>query len=291
MSVTSRKIKTSHAGISLSETSGSGLPVLMLHGNSAASEAFRMQLAGEPGEAFRLVAVDLPGHGASADAFDPERTYTMPGYADTMVEVLSELGIDRAAVFGWSLGGHVAMELLPRFPGMVGLMICGAPPVGRTPEEIQAGFLPNPNAALAGKPDFTDDEVEIFARATLGDHAADAALRNAIVRTDGRARAVMLASFFTGQASDQRALVEKTDVPVAVVNGAGDPVVNLRYLESIAWGNLWDKHCYVLRDAAHAPFLEVPETFNEIFVRFANDMEARAKRGSRGSGAAKVVAA
>lgn len=289
MSVSSRTIKTSHADIAVSETSGDGLPAVMLHGNSSCKEAFRLQLNGEVGESHRLVAIDLPGHGASSDAFDPERTYCMPGYADAVVETLAAMGVERATVFGCSLGGHIGLELLPRFDGLVGLMITGAPPVGRSPEEIQAGFKPTPHIGLVGKPEFTDEDVEIFAAACFG-AAADEMLRQAIVRTDGRARALMFASLFAGQASDQRQLAVGSDIPIAIVNGADDPLVNLDYVGSLPYRSLWDQHCYVLRGAGHAPFVQAPDPFNGVFARFLDDMEKRAARSPRREVSSTAVA-
>lgn len=288
MSVTNRKIKTSHADIAFSETSGGGLPVLFIHGNSSCKEVFRRQLESPIGDTYHLIAIDLPGHGASSDAFEPERSYTMPGYADAAVETLALLGVQSAVVFGWSLGGHVALEMIPRFGGLVGLMITGAPPVGRSPEEIQAGFRPTPHIGLAGKPEFTAEDVEIFAVATCG-QPVDPVLRQAIVRTDGRARGMMFASLFAGQASDQRKLAENSPVPIAVVNGTDDPLVNLAYVNGLSYRNLWDNHCYVLRGAGHASFLQAPEAFNAIVTRFLGEM---AKRGTKsGGGRSKVAAA
>ncbi len=288
MSVTNTTVKTSHADIAVAETSGEGLPVVLIHGNSACKEVFNPQLESELGERYHMVAVDLPGHGASSDAFDPERTYTMPGYADAMVEVLAMMGIDRAVVYGWSLGGHIGMEMLPRYPGLAGLMISGAPPVGQSMEEIQAGFRPLPDAALAGKPEFTDEEVEIFALGNYGP-PVEPMMRRAIARTDGRARAVMITNLFTGQASNQRDLAINSPVPLAIVNGAEDPLVNLDYVGSLPYGNLWDKHCFVLRGAGHAPFLRVPEAFNKVMARFLDDMAKRAQ--ARGGKAADTAAA
>jgi pimeloyl-ACP methyl ester carboxylesterase len=45
-----------------------------------------------------------------------------------MAEFLALIGVDRAVVFGWSLGGHIGLEMVSRFPGMLGLMITGTPP-------------------------------------------------------------------------------------------------------------------------------------------------------------------
>jgi pimeloyl-ACP methyl ester carboxylesterase len=60
----------------------------MLHGNSSCKEAFDRQLNGALGDEFRLIAIDLPGHGASSDAADPNRTYSFPGYAEAAIAVL-----------------------------------------------------------------------------------------------------------------------------------------------------------------------------------------------------------
>lgn len=275
MSVSNRVIKTSHADIAVAETSGKGLPVLFIHGNSNCKEALRKQYEGPVGEAYRVIAMDLPGHGASSNAFDPQRTYTMPGYADVAIELLRELGIDKAAVFGWSLGGHVALEMIPRFAGTVGVMITGTPPVGKKPEEIMAGFRPSPHIGLVGQAELSPEEMEILIAATCG-IPADPAMRAAVLRADGQSRAVMFASLLTGQASDQRQIVETSSVPVAVANGADDALVNVDYVNTLRYRNLWDNHCYVLRGAGHTPFFQVPEAFNAILMRFLDDMSKRA---------------
>jgi pimeloyl-ACP methyl ester carboxylesterase len=200
--------------------------------------------------------------------------------------------VKQAAVFGWSLGGHVGLEMLPRFPGLTGLMITGTPPVGNTPDAVMAGFRPNPHAALLGKPELAPEELEILLAANYGGHA-DALLTSAARRTDGRARSIMFTGLFSGRLSDQRALAECTAVPIAVVNGADDPVVNADYVGSLRYKALWDEHGYVLRGLGHAPFLQAPDLFNPILGRFMQDMQARSTTTFRGGPrrAAAVAAA
>ena len=275
MSSSDRTVTTSHADIAVSETAGSGVPIVMIHGNSSNRRVFARQMDGAVGDGHRVIALDLPGHGESSDAQEPDRTYTMAGYAEAVIETLAAMDVDRAAVFGWSLGGHIGLELIARFPGMIGLMITGTTPVGRAPEEIQSGFQPSPHIGLAGKADFSAEEAGIFAFATYGDPQS-AEAHQAIARTDGRARAVMFASLFAGQASDQRKIAETSPVPLAVVNGEHDPLVDLDYIGSLAYANLWEEHCFVLRGAGHAPFMQVPDVFNPTFERFAADMNMRA---------------
>jgi pimeloyl-ACP methyl ester carboxylesterase len=264
------------------QTTGRGMPVLFLHGNSSCKEAFRKQFGGEAADSYRLIAFDLPGHGASSDAFDPRRTYSMPGYADVAMEVLAALGVDRAAIVGWSLGGHIALEMLAAWPGAVGAMICGTPPVRRDAPSIQMGFQPNPAVFLAGKNVFTAEDYAAFAELTLGKFANDPELKQALQRTDGNARQMMFESLLAGQASDQRQIAETSTLPLAVVNGEKDPLVNLAYIAGVAYRALWEKHCFVLRGLSHVPFLDAPEVFNPLFARFAADMAKRhAKDGSR----------
>lgn len=290
MSVVERVVRTSHADLAVAETSGDKLPLVMIHGNSSCKEVFRHQLRSPVGETYRLIAVDLPGHGRSGDARDPEETYTMPGYAEAVVELLEAMDIKQAAVFGWSLGGHVGLEMIPRFPGMAGLMIMGAPPVGNTPEAVMAGFRPSPHAGLLGKPELTAEELQIFLAANYGTHA-DALLTSAARRTDGRARAIMFGGLFGGKLSDQRAIAESTTIPIAVVNGADDPVVNTDYVGSLHYKALWDQHCYVLRSLTHAALLQAPDVFNPILGRFMHDMDARAAGSRQKSGRRATVAA
>ena len=285
---TKQTIHTSRADIAVHTSAGTGLPLILLHGNSSCKEVFARQMEGSVGEAYNLVAIDLPGHGASSDAFDPAATYSISGYAETVLEVIAALGIKRAAIYGWSLGGHVAIDLIPRFAGLAGVMITGTPPIRPTLESFQAGFKPEPVAALFGQETLSEAEMDAFARAVYGS-ADSAAFRAALARTDGKARRMMIENIFNGQTADQRQIVETSDIPVAIVDGAHDPFVNLDYVAGLSIPSLWESHCFILRGAAHAPFLTHADRFDPILARFAADVAkrtARRRRAPKGAAAA-----
>ncbi len=267
-------LETSHAAISVRQTHGKAMPVLLLHGNSSSKDVFRRQMEGRIGTQYQLIAMDFPGHGASSDAFDPARSYTISGYADAAIEVLEKLDIDHAVVLGWSLGGHVGIEMMTGFPGLIGLMISGTPPIGNTIPAIQEGFRPHPHLGLTGRADLTEDDLRNFKEMTLGG-CADEALDGALKRADGRARSNMFEHLIAGANSDQRRIAETSTVPLAVVNGAEDPIVNTDYLTGLSYAKLWDRRCYLIPRTRHAPFLEAPEVFNQIFLRFLRRMEGR----------------
>ena len=110
------------------------------------------------------------------------RTYTRPGLADAAVELLGKLGMAEAIIFGWSLGDHIAIEVVHR---MRGLMITGTPPVGGN--NITQGFAGLPHAGLASRQNLSEAEIDTFLEAIF-ETSVEPFLRDPIARTDGRFR-------------------------------------------------------------------------------------------------------
>ena len=259
------QLSTSHGSIVVEETGRGDLPVLLIHGNSLSREVFRKQLGGALSRTYRLVAFDLPGHGDSGDALNASRTYTRPGLADAAIEVLGLLGFGEVVVVGWSLGGHIALEMASQFSGIKGLLVCGAPPVSR--HNMAEGFIPRPHMKLAGQQHLAPSEIDAFCEAIFG-APIPVVFRRAMQRADGLARKTIFEAARSGVGVDQRSLVENLDVPLAVVNGSQDPFVNLDYFEAPKYANLWEGRCHRLPGLKHAPFWEAPDVFDDLLGRF-----------------------
>lgn len=274
MSLRAHRIRTRHAEVSLVETSGRSMAVLLLHGAAAAKEVFSRQLSHPMGDMYRMIALDWPGHGASENAADPAACYSVTGLADVASEVLAALGIERAAVFGWSMGGHVAIELAATHPGIAGLMLTGAPPVAPGVIGMLRGFHANWDMLLASKEVYSPRDAERFAKLCFGDNPEPAFL-DMILRSDGRARAHFPKSLMRGEGADQRRTIERTDIPVAVVNGADDHFVRVGYPDSLTFRALFEDRCHVVEGAGHAPFWQQPEQFNLILQRFLKHVYSR----------------
>lgn len=265
-----KTIRTAFADIAVLETFGSGTPVLLLHGNSTCKEVFHAQIEGEVGCTARLIAIDLPGHGESGNAHSAT-TYSLPGYADTVAAVLDAMKIDEVILLGWSLGGHIALELLQRRAGITGVVIAGAPPFGRGLTGMLRAFHLNPALLLATRTRLDRNEVEQLARICFGD-GADAHLTAMIARTDPKARRALFRSLIQGQGVNQKAAAEQSPVPLAIINGAHEPFARLDYLESLDYGHLWDGRCHVIDNCGHAPFLERPDAFNPLLLRYLREI-------------------
>jgi pimeloyl-ACP methyl ester carboxylesterase len=98
------------------ETRGAGRPLLVLHGAYMTVEAMG-SLVPDLAETRRVISVELQGHGRTADVAD--RPITYEGMADDVAALLRHLGIDEADVFGFSMGGGVALQLAIRHPDSV----------------------------------------------------------------------------------------------------------------------------------------------------------------------------
>ena len=274
MVVSHRTIRTEQADLRLSQSSGSGIPIVLIHGSGSSRAVFARQFDSPLAAAYRLIAFDLPGHGESSDARDPANDYTIAGLAQSAAQLLDIMGIDRAVVFGWSLGGHVAIELASFHQAVAGLMLTGAPPVSKGPFGMLRGFHAHWDMLLASKKIYSERDAERFETLCFG-NTADPSFRQVILRTDGRLRSAVTRGMFTGKGADQKQVVEQAAFPVAIVNGENDPLVRLGYFETLAYSSLWE-HCHVISGAAHAPFWERPDLFNPLLARF---VETVAKQG------------
>ena len=95
-----------------------GAPLLLIHGIGGSLESWTPLLYALPDR--DIVMVDCPGVGRSER---PARPIRVPAIADYIVGAARELGIERADVLGYSLGGAVAQEIAHRHAGFVGKLV------------------------------------------------------------------------------------------------------------------------------------------------------------------------
>ena len=135
---------------------------------------------------------------------------------------------------------------------VAGLAITGTPPIGHNAADFAAGFRPVEHMGLTGKESFSEADIQDYARETAGVTAPF--LEDAVRRTDGRARKLMLEAAMAARGADQRDVASKSPVPIAVITGADEPFINNDYLAAFPYRNLWDRTVHVIPDSGHAPF-------------------------------------
>lgn len=253
------------------DSGGEAPAILFVHGNSSSSQAFERQFQGSLVDDFRLVALDLPGHGDSGRV--PVTEYGLPFYARRIVGLASLLGISDAVLVGWSLGGHIVLECADSMPAVPGVLIFGTPPLG-APPNIEQAFLPNPDFAVGMTGQLTGEQAAAYARSFLGDtpNAQLAAQFAAdILATDPNAREGLALSV-GGAFVDEVELVARMKRPLAILHGKQERLANLAYIESLSMPSLWRGEVQLIEDAGHAPHLETPEVFNRLLAEFVRDV-------------------
>src|SRR5262245_7461013 len=97
------------------EIHGSGETLLVLHGAFMTVELMSA-LVDQLAARHQVVAVEFQGHGHTADI---ERPFGYGLFADDAAALLAHLEVEEAAVYGYSLGGGVALQLGLRYPERV----------------------------------------------------------------------------------------------------------------------------------------------------------------------------
>jgi 2-succinyl-6-hydroxy-2,4-cyclohexadiene-1-carboxylate synthase len=112
--------------------------LLLLHGFLGRGDDFD-HLVPALSQQYRCLCIDLPGHGQTEVHSADETLYQMPATALAIVELLDALQIQQAALYGYSMGGRLALYLALQFPNRLShLILESASPGLRTPADRQA---------------------------------------------------------------------------------------------------------------------------------------------------------
>lgn len=122
----------------------SGEPVILLHGWATSLYSFRFQLEDLARAGFRALAIDFRGHGLS-DKPRGSGAYTREALVGDVVQVMRAMGIARAVIVGWSMGGAVALQLALERPELVSKLVLVNPAGLAAIPMIRASALLSPS--------------------------------------------------------------------------------------------------------------------------------------------------
>lgn len=248
--------------------------LLFIHGNSLNIQLFRNQLNNPALNKYRIVAPDLPGHGASAKSDNPEKDYGILNFIDILQQLVKELNLKNIVLVGHSLGGHIAIHLMSALQkskiAVKGIAIMGTPPLTLPPVMDQA-FLPNPAMGLAFKGELSNDEMEMLTSAFVHRETAFEMVKNSIKTADPLVRPMIGQSIATQLAEDESLILKNADVPLAVLHGKKDELVNVQYISELGL-QLWENNIHYIADAGHCTFLENPAGFNAKLADFCREI-------------------
>jgi pimeloyl-ACP methyl ester carboxylesterase len=181
------------------EEHGEGPPLVLLHGGLMTIDLNFAIALPALAQRHRVIAVELQGHGHTADI---DRPPTFPAFAADVVALLDHLGIERADVVGFSLGGLTGYELVISHPERVRrAVLASADHRNDRPGELDPALLP------------TQDDFQAMRDAYIATAPKAGAFDTMAEKTSGLVQA------FTGWTDAQ---LRAVDLPVLVLVGDTD---------------------------------------------------------------------
>ena len=265
-------------GLALHVTrAGTGPPLLLLHGFTGSADTWT-PLRESLGDRYTTIAPDFAGHGRSDAPLDPSR-YALSRFADDLVVILDTLGVQRAAVLGYSMGGRAALSFaLAHGDRVAALVLESASPGITDPGERATRLESDADLAASIERDGVARFVARWERLPLWE--SQAALPST-VRT--RLHTQRLRNHADGLANSLRGAGAAADVPVlGRLRGHTTPtllIAGALDAKYVALAGLMESlmprsHSAIVPAAGHATHLEHPAEFSKIVAHFLDTVAA-----------------
>lgn len=243
---------------------GGGRPLVLLHGLMAHGGFFEKQR--ELADAFRIVAVDLRGHGGTPKGEESPKIATL---ARDIAALVDALGLEGAVGIGWSLGAAVLWRVLA---GPASQRFAGAVVVDMTPRVLNdAGWdLGLSRETCEARSQAIRDDFPAFAaaagQAIFADPGPDAdRAAEAFAANDSSAIGALWESLVE---EDFRPLLPAIRQPTLVVHGARSHLYGADTAGHLV-AALPNARAVTFDRSGHAPHLEQPDLFNAVIREFA----------------------
>jgi 2-succinyl-6-hydroxy-2,4-cyclohexadiene-1-carboxylate synthase len=259
-------------GITLNvEQSGTGRPLLLLHGFTGSAATWAPLIGALPPH-FHVIAPDLIGHGRSDSPPDAERYHMVRCVADLQA-LLDALGVARADVLGYSMGGRVALHLAAAAPERVGALVLESSSPGiADAAERQARIAADEKLAdsikLEGLEAFVErwERLPLFASQAALPEDTRAQLHAQRLRNNPLGLANSLRGLGTGQQESLWDQLAGLDVRTLLIAGALD--AKYRALAGEMLALLPNSRALIMPGVGHAVHLEQPQVFAKNVLEF-----------------------
>ncbi len=255
-------------------TRGTGIPLLLVHGLLGRGSSWGPHATAFARD-FRVVVVDLPGHGRSGIPADPARA-SVERTADDVATILERERLAPAHVLGYSLGARIALRLAVAHPRSIRRLVLESPSAGigdpdvrldrRTADEARAVRLERDGLAA-----FVDEweREPIFASYADLPPARAARLRAERLRNRPAGLAASLRGAGQGSMTPLFDGLPSITAPTLAIAGARDPAGRAR-AELVA-AAIPGARLAIVDAAGHAPHLETPTTFRSLARDFLKE--------------------
>ena len=238
---------------------GKGTPLVLLHGFPLDHHLWD-DVSSLLEDKFDLILPDLRGFGESTTVDSP---YSMDDYASDIAGLLDQMGIQKAAIAGHSMGGYVALAFARLYPERVsGLALISSQVLADPPDRKEGRYKSAADVAEKG----IGGVVEAMTSKFTSDARLQAIARSIMEKQKPDAYIGALKAM--AERTDSTSLLSAFKFPVVVVHGEADaliPVARAREVKAA----VPDLHYVELKDTGHVPMLEAAKETAEALQRLA----------------------
>lgn len=248
--------------VSYRDEGSGGEKIILLHG-FCGSSSYWDKIIPLLSPAFRVLAIDLRGHGGSSA---PDEPYTMERFAEDLASFLDKLELTAVHLFGHSLGGYVTLAFAEKHADRL-----------KSFGLIHSTGFPDDEAAKAnrdkGAENIRANGMEPFIKALVPKLFAPAHLASMPDEVKA-AKEIGLATQPIGaiqtlkgmrDRQDRSRVLESTKLPVLLVAGAEDQIIPSEKTFTASGPNVEQ---VLLSKAGHMGMLEAPKELADAIVRF-----------------------
>lgn len=221
--------------------------IILLHGSPGDASNFDRLgplLASAEGGGWRTIALDLPGFGQSGKWVDD---YSIRAHGAYAIELMDRLGIDRAHVVGWSMGGGVALHMAGHAPDRLASVTLMAS-IGTQESEGSGSYWFEHLKYAVGYAALVVGGEIVPHFGLLG----PSWLRHSTMR-----------NFWDTDQRELRPIMERLDVPTLVLHGRNDVLAGVRGAEEAA-AIIPDARLVITDDNHFLPIMSPGETADRL---------------------------
>ncbi len=250
---------------------GEGPPLLLVHGLAGCWQNWLENIP-HFARTHRVIAVDLPGFGASPM---PREPISIAGYARCLDELCGALGVDAAMVVGNSMGGFIVAELAIAAPQRVERLVLVSA-AGISAETVRREPILAIGRAMAFTAGWAASRHEVFARRpglrrlalsliVRHPHRLSAPIAHELMAGSGREAFLPALEANFGYPIRER--LTQIACPTLIVWGTHDRIIPVRDATTFAQ-LIPSARKVLLPDTGHVPMLERPARFNALLEQF-----------------------
>jgi len=239
--------------------------IVLLHGNSSSSKIYDCLF--ESNIDYSLVAYDLPGHGKSENI----SSYSFKVLTKSLKDQIA-LENEPLLIVGTSLGGHLAIEILPDIEDVKGIILLGTPPT-KKPLNVEEAFIQSDSLLIFFDPAPSDEAVNLALNSLTEKKAIPEYMYKDFKETDPKFRADLTFELTQGEnLSDQHYIFSTDRRKKFILHGCNDKIVNRNYLMDHI-KNAKDKPVMLeIDNCGHIPSLDQPDIFINKLKEIALDV-------------------